>query len=467
MSHTYSPKTAPIYQLKITLDGITPAIWRRFLVSSNITLDRLHDSIQIVMGWTNSHLHMFEIKEQIFGDPQDDEFGEMGTLDETQYRLRKAIEQESQRLRYDYDFGDGWRHTLLLEEILPPDPSMRLPVCLKGKRACPPEDVGGIGGYAYYLEALRNPKHTEHEEYLAWSGGEFDPEAFDLDLVNQRLRNMKSSLNAWQIDEYPSSPVDGKNQAPQPPALNEEQRQAVEALPLRRDVLTLLNYFKANRVAGTQSTGNLPLKAIQAICDQFVYPPQLETRIGKRVFRMRSEDDVWSLFFIHVLASVGRLVAGGPGRRWQVTSVGEKFMTAPAEAQIWLLFQTWWTQVNWGIATAYAPEDFPPTPMRQIILEQLCRLPLEHSLPYDAFADQVIGETHLSWHHWDGSQERSILHRMIMSTVVEPLSRFGILALEYRAQSALGADFRELDTIILTALGKSLLDNAMERKLSQ
>ncbi len=79
MSRTYSPKTAPIYQLKITLDGITPSVWRRFLVSSNIPLSKLHDTIQIVMGWTNSHLHMFEINGQIYGDPQDDEFGDTGT----------------------------------------------------------------------------------------------------------------------------------------------------------------------------------------------------------------------------------------------------------------------------------------------------------------------------------------------------------------------------------------------------
>jgi hypothetical protein len=466
MSHTYSPKTAPIYQLKITLDGITPAIWRRFLVSSNITLDRLHESIQIVMGWTNSHLHMFEIKEQIFGDPQDDEFGEMGTLDETEYRLRKAIDHEGQRLRYEYDFGDGWRHTLLLEKILPPDPSLRLPVCLMGKRTCPPEDVGGIGGYAFYLEALSDPDHPEHEEYLTWSGGDIDPEAFDLELVNQRLRNMKSSPNAWQMDEYPPYPFEKKSQDPQPPTLYEEQRQAVEALPLRRDVLTLLNYLTTKRVTGTQSTGNLHLKAIQAICGQFVDPPQLETRIGERVFRMRSEDDVWPLYFVHVLASVGGLVAGGPGRRWQVTPLGEKFMTDPAELQVWLLFQTWWRQVNWGIAASYAPEDFPPTPIRQIILEQLLRLPLEHSSPYEAFADQVILETHLSWPHGDGSQERSILHAMIRSTVVEPLSRFGVLALERGPHSTLGTDFSELRTITLTPLGKNLLENVMERKLS-
>jgi hypothetical protein len=463
MSHTYSPKTAPIYQLKISMDGITPAIWRRFLVSSNITLDRLHDTIQIVMGWTNSHLHMFEIKEQIFGDQQADEFGEMGTLDETEYRLRKAIEQEGQRLRYDYDFGDGWRHTVLLEKLLPPDPSMRLPICLKGKRACPPEDVGGIGGYAYFLEALHNPEHREHGEYLTWSGGEFDPEAFDLDLVNQRLRNMKSSPNAWQMDEFPPHPLEKKSQALQPLIMDAEQRQVVEALPLRRDVLTLLNYLKANRVTGTQSTGNLPLKAIRDICEQFADPPPLETRIGEHVFRVRSEADIWPLYFVHVLASVGGLVTGGPGRRWQVTPVGEKFLNTPAEIQVWLLFLTWWMQVNWGIAWSFLPEEFPSAHTRKIILEHLLGLPEGLASPFDCFADRVIEAAGLSWPHGDGSQERSILHGMIEATVARPLDQFGMLKLEYGPHPTLGEQHHELRALTLTALGKKLLENAKEQ----
>jgi hypothetical protein len=460
MSRTYSPKTAPIYQLKITLDGIAPAIWRRFLVSSNLPLSRLHDTIQIVMGWTNSHLHIFEINGQVFGDPRDDEFGDMGTLDEADYRLRKVIVDEGLWFQYEYDFGDSWRHTLRLEKILPPDPTMHLPACLQGKRACPPEDVGGIGGYENFLEALRDPEHEEHDEYLTWVGGKYEPNAFDLELVNRCLRKMKNVPNAWQMDEYPSYPVKKKSQAPQPPTLNEEQRQAVEALPLRRDVLTLLNYLKINHVIGTQSTGNLPLKAIQAICSQFVAPPKLETKIGEHVFRMRSEDDVWPLYFVHVLASVGKLVAGGPGRRWQVTPIGEKFMTLPADIQVWLLFQTWWTQVNWGIAWSYSPDEFPPAPIRRIILEQLLNLQLELPSPFDAFADQVLQAARLTWPHGDGSHERSILHGLIRSTVAEPLSRFGILELVHGPHPTLGTDFSELQTLTLTALGKRLLEEA-------
>jgi hypothetical protein len=462
MSRTYSPKTAPIYQFKIALDYITPAIWRRFLVSSNITLDRLHDTIQIVMGWTNSHLHMFEIDGRRLSDHQYEDFEELDTEDERNFRLRKIIGHAGLRFQYMYDFGDGWRHTLLLEKILPPDPAHHLPVCLEGKRACPPEDVGGIGGYANFLEALRNPKHEEHEEYLTWVGGKYDPNAFDLELVNRQLRKMKIAPVAWQKEETPSWPVEKKSQAPQPPTLNEEQRQAVKALPLRRDVLTLLNYLRDNRVTGTQSTGNLPLKDIRAICGQLVDPPQLETRIGEFVSRIRSEDDVWPLYFVHVLASVGGLIAGGPGRRWQLTPLGEKFLDSPAEIQVWLLFLTWWTQVNWGIAWSSAPDEFPPAHIRKIIFKCLLGLPEGHTSPYDRFADQVLEASRLTWPHGDGSQERSILHSLIESTVAKPLDQFGILNLEYGPHPTWGARFHELRALTLTALGKSLLGSMKE-----
>ena len=462
MSRTYSPKTTPIYQFKIALDYITPAIWRRFFVSSNITLDRLHDTIQIVMGWTNSHLHMFEIYGQRYSDHQYEDFEELDTADERNIRLRKIIGHEGLRFQYEYDFGDGWRHTLQLEKILPPDPARHLPVCLEGKRACPPEDVGGIGGYANFLEALRDPDHDEHEEYLTWIGGEYNPNAFDLELVNRQLRKMKIAPDAWQKEETPSWPVEKKSQAPQPPTLNEEQRQAVEALPLRRDVLTLLNYLRDNRVTGTQSTGNLPLKDIRAICGQFVDPPQLETRIGEYVSRMRSEDDVWPLYFVHVLASVGGLIAGGPGRRWQVTPLGEKYMTALAEVQVWLLFQTWWKQVNWGIAWRNAPDEFPPAHIRKIILECLLGLPEGHTSLYDRFADQVLEASRLTWPHGDGSHERSILHSLIESTVAKPLDQFGILDLEFGPHPTWGARFHELRALTLTVLGKSLLGSMKE-----
>jgi hypothetical protein len=166
----------------------------------------LHDILQIVMGWDDYHLHISTIEGSIYGDPADDEYGDLGTIDEARFRLNQVIYREGQRLSYVYDFGDGWDHTLLVEKILPPQESVRYPICLKGKRACPPEDVGGVPGHENFLEAIRNPDHDEHEEYLTWIGGEFDPEAFILEEVNNQLRSMgrgrsTEAISTWAMHE--------------------------------------------------------------------------------------------------------------------------------------------------------------------------------------------------------------------------------------------------------------------------
>ena len=316
-----------IYQIKVTLDDTHPPIWRRILVPAHTTLLKLHDILQIVMGWEDYHLHMFTIEGSIYGDPADDEYGDFGTIDEANYKLNRVIYQEGQRLSYEYDFGDSWDHTLLVEKILLPQEGIRYPLCLKGKRACPPEDVGGVWGYENFLEAIRNPDHDEHEEYLTWVGGEFDPEAFDLEEVNTRLRSMgrgrsTEAKSPWAMNEDELMGAKFDLDSPWPNTLPENQRIIAEKLPLRRDVVTLLSYLRDHKVTGTQSTGNLPLKAVNEICSRFVNPPKLGNSIGDHVYRVRSEAEVWPLLFRHVLASVGGLITGGVGRRWKPSPLG-------------------------------------------------------------------------------------------------------------------------------------------------
>ncbi|MGD8404255.1 MAG: plasmid pRiA4b ORF-3 family protein [Anaerolineales bacterium] len=182
------PVDKSVYQLQVTLDRSKPPIWRRILVPGNFTLYNLHEILQLVMGWENYHLHMFTIDDQIYGDPEDDEYGDLGTKDETHYRLDQLDLRERSKFSYEYDFGDSWDHTILVEKILAAEKGVRYPICLKGKHACPPEDVGGVWGYQNFLEAIADLEHEEYEEYLVWIGGEFDPEAFDQDEVNQALR---------------------------------------------------------------------------------------------------------------------------------------------------------------------------------------------------------------------------------------------------------------------------------------
>jgi hypothetical protein len=184
-------KLVKIYQIKVTLHGSQPPIWRRFQVGSDITLARLHGVLQAVMGWKDAHLHQFVIREKYYGVPDEEELGPHKTSDERKYKLSDLVPGENSEFAYTYDFGDNWEHILEIEKSLPREESVRYPLCLAGARACPPEDVGGIPGYENFLQALADPNHPEHDEYLEWIGGSFDPEKFDPDEVNQLLRAMR------------------------------------------------------------------------------------------------------------------------------------------------------------------------------------------------------------------------------------------------------------------------------------
>ncbi len=174
-----------IYQLKITLKDIRPPIWRRVQVPSSTTLSQLHLIIQAAMGWWNCHLHQFSIQGIDYGEPQP-EYG-LDLRDEKRVKLNQVIQREKAKFHYIYDFGDSWEHSILVEKVLPREPAVSYPLCVKGKRACPPEDCGGPWGYAEFLEAIQDPEHPEHESFVEWIEGEFNSEACDLDEINQRL----------------------------------------------------------------------------------------------------------------------------------------------------------------------------------------------------------------------------------------------------------------------------------------
>jgi len=178
-----------ICRLKVTLRDIRPAIFRRIEVRDDITLERLHDILQVAMGWTDSHLHAFHVRETTYGVP-DREWPD-DTVSEKKMTLRSLIENGVKRFQYDYDFGDDWSHDILIERTTEPEAGVKYPRCLAGKRACPPEDCGGAWGYAELLEILADPGHPEHAERLDWTGGHFDAEEFDLDRVNRELRRVR------------------------------------------------------------------------------------------------------------------------------------------------------------------------------------------------------------------------------------------------------------------------------------
>jgi hypothetical protein len=179
----------PIYQLKISLNDVRPPIWRRVQTPASTTLTKLHQIIQLTMGWDTSHLHAFQVGTTTYGDPHPDlddwMENQRGVL------LSQVAPVEKSKIRYEYDFGDGWVHTLLVEKILPPEEGLTYPRCLTGRRACPPEDCGGPWGYADFLEALADPKHEQHTELVEWVGEDFNPAAFDLDAVNAKLKKVR------------------------------------------------------------------------------------------------------------------------------------------------------------------------------------------------------------------------------------------------------------------------------------
>ncbi|MBC7247481.1 MAG: plasmid pRiA4b ORF-3 family protein [Actinobacteria bacterium] len=182
-------KFAKVYQFKITLREITPPIWRRIQVPGTYTFWDLHVAIQDAMGWLDYHLHEFTVPHPEkrtavrIGVP-DEEFEEdEELLFGRKEKIAKYFTMENRFAEYEYDFGDGWEHGIKLEKILPREEGVEYPRCITGKRACPPEDVGGAGGYARFLEIIADPDHEEYHEAMTWVGGAFDPDHFDPDEI--------------------------------------------------------------------------------------------------------------------------------------------------------------------------------------------------------------------------------------------------------------------------------------------
>jgi hypothetical protein len=170
-------KETQVYQFKITLMGITPQIWRRIQILGDNSFHDLHRAIQNAMGWDDCHLHQFEVMNpkigeiDLIGDGHDN-------LDGCKIKISKYFTEVSQRAFYEYDFGDSWGHNIILEKKLPVTNS-EYPICLAGKRACPPEDCGGIWGYKHLVEIMKNKRHKEYREQVEWLGGHFYAEGFN------------------------------------------------------------------------------------------------------------------------------------------------------------------------------------------------------------------------------------------------------------------------------------------------
>lgn len=207
-----------IYQLNVALQESRPLIWRCVQVPSAMTLPKLHRTLQIVLGWEDYHLHEFRIDGKAYAepDPEDHHFGREVT-DERRVALTTVLSAVGSSFEYIYDFGDNWRHDILLEAILPVTPRKRYPVCLGGARSAPPENVGGIDGYEWYLAALADPQHEEQRRLLEWRG-RFDPEYFPITSVNRQLRK---AFPAPSLSRQSSSPSPAKARPAAPGSVTE------------------------------------------------------------------------------------------------------------------------------------------------------------------------------------------------------------------------------------------------------
>jgi hypothetical protein len=178
-------KTLNIFQFKVTLAGVKPAIWRRIQVPEDYSFWDLHVAIQDAMGWEDCHLHEFKMvnsknqEELRIGIPDDDFDWSRATLPGWEIPIADYFTMDNRSATYVYDFGDGWRHRIRLERIEQAQPGFEYPGCVAGARACPPEDVGGTWGYEALIRAIKDPNHNDHERMLEWMGRSFDPEHFN------------------------------------------------------------------------------------------------------------------------------------------------------------------------------------------------------------------------------------------------------------------------------------------------
>ncbi len=186
-----------IHRLKVTLRLVKPPVWRRIEVDSDITLDELSGLLEAAMGWFGYHLHAFEASGVIYQNADLDELLDRRALNEFEHRLGDVLNEVGAKMRWDYDFGDGWEHNIVVEAIEPADPAVSYPRCVAGRRACPPEDCGGPWGYEELVETISDKSHPRHAELTDWLPYGWDPARFDLDETTDDMQEPRPTADDW------------------------------------------------------------------------------------------------------------------------------------------------------------------------------------------------------------------------------------------------------------------------------
>jgi hypothetical protein len=468
--------TQKILQIKMILREIKPPIWRRVLVSDQITLWDLHEVIHAVFGWAGYHLHEFKIGNVIYGDPEDSELMDFIKEDESLYRLSDFNFNKGSQLTYLYDFGDNWKHTILVEKVLPYDKKARLPQFLEGKRAAPPEDVGGEFGYSQFLEVIKNPKDTDHESSLIWVGGSFDPEAIDVKKINYRINLIAQQLNDWNVrlnlwipdpEDWVDPDVAVKNWLK---TLQKRDLEKIQSLPLLTNIRYLLTYLQNNKVSGTSSTGNFSQKAVKDLVERIGYShPLLDKDEFSRM--LKNEDEVWAVYFVHLLAYWAELIDGGKGKLWKLTANGENFLGISLPEQLHALFSGWWFRGNWLITQhrftriQSLPPDFP-----KLIHFVLTSTLASQSMTFSDFCKMVLKALGYSVELDTEDYQFRLLCDELEEMVIKPMEAFGFIICK-KEEKNLRSSIKsmELDSILLSDCGRealrTIIDSSFYREL--
>jgi hypothetical protein len=451
-----------ILQLKITLDEISPPIWRRVLVSNNEDLYDLHIIIQILFKWEGYHLHEFKIKNLYYGEP-DEEFDLYTIHNEFDYIIKDFNFKAGSKFSYIYDFGDNWKHTILVEKVLPFDKAQTLPYLVSGKRAAPPENVGGPWMYEKFLEFLKNPDDSDYKDTIGWNIDDFDPEFFHRESIEYWLYLLYRKQTDWQLRRNLLF-EDPEGWLPMEVAFDQfytsitsEDLKKLSNLQVCEDINTLLNYIQKNNPTGTSSKGNFPQKAVKEIAALLADPPQLEIDLGKRSYTLKNEYEVWPVFFLHLLAFNAYLIDGGKSKRWNLTELGEEYQKSPILIQYFLLFTNWWFHGDWRIihGECWVIETLPPSfqrlihyllisaePGRRVHFDDFCHI-IKRDLGYD----------------WDSDFDDRYMWRFsfdVERMIIRPLESFGVIKTD-RKSSKLSEIHLPFSTFQLTSLGRKIL----------
>ena len=183
------------------LEQTAPLNWRRVLVDDKTTFFELHHIIQIAMGWENYHIFEFKIDNYSIGVPYEElddfDFGNNKLVDASTLTLDDIIANQKKKFSYEYDFGDGWKHQIIVEQFLPRESSKSYPICIDGKLNCPPEDCGGVAGFYQFLDIIEDNTHPDHDEMFEWIGGHYNVEYFDKEEINNKLKLLNKYIKEW------------------------------------------------------------------------------------------------------------------------------------------------------------------------------------------------------------------------------------------------------------------------------